>query len=744
MANEHPFQHLFETLGRVPISHAESVNREAYEILSKLLAVPVENAGRCVLLRAPRGGHGKTHLLSRIQHELGGGYEFIPLHSLHGCQIDAATVLGDVLRRLVRQVPAGEGLTVLDQLTRRLFATALQPLVSSGDVPCQDRDGALTALRLRPIETFDFHHPNAVTAHWALENSEVLGQRLALELSYRSGLAVSEIAYWVEVLFRFAASPLDHSNRVKALMTEVQGVSSLAKERLETLLGLLTHLIRVVLVADDLESFSTDETAALRFAAFLGSLRHSVERVDVILSLNQDIWASAFEPRLSSGLADRLTEVVVELAPLTEQEMGALLDSRVPGLGTRLLAQIDVGSAGTHARGLIRAAGMAWIKATTLDSTPKLAVTPSPETLSLVKARLPHEPPPLPAWIPEPELEPEAELVPELQPEISSEPKLVAASESESELEPEPELVIASEPEPTPKPEPEVISEPVAVAEPELISEPVAVAEPEREPEPELVIVSEPELTPKTKPELISEPVVVAEPEPELEPELVIVSEPELTPKTELELISEPVVVVEPEPKLEPEPEPEPELVIAFEPEPTLKPELEPISEPVLVVEPKPEPAFVPPPLPAWALKPELIEEPLVPIITTTIEIPQVAEIQPTLPPPELKPATAEITPFWPVPVLSSPVKPASPTLPPPVISPFTVVIDPVDAGFTPIAGQEKIPEITVDSLPPVEPPAPPAEPIALSEPETVSPPETDRVDSLLRQFRERYGRGNS
>ena len=86
-------------------------------------------------------------------------------------------------------------------------------------------------------------------------------------------------------------------------------------ERLEALLGLLTLLMRVVLVADDLEGFSTDETAALRLAAFLGSLRQSVERLDVILSLNQDIWQSAFVPRLSGGLADRLSEVVVELEP---------------------------------------------------------------------------------------------------------------------------------------------------------------------------------------------------------------------------------------------------------------------------------------------------------------------------------------------------------------------------------------------------------------------------------------------
>lgn len=411
MASDHPFQLLFETLGRPPVAHAESVNRQAYEILADILAVPLEKTGRCVLLRAPRAGHGKTHLLSRIFHQLGASHEFIPLHASCGSRIDASSVIDDTLRRLVRQLPAGGGLTVLDLVTRRLFASALQPLVGSGEVPCQDREGALTALRARPIETFDFHHPNAVTAHWARENFEVLGQRLSLELAQRTDLPVSDVAFWVEVLFRFAAAPLDNPGRVRALVDSVHAGPDVDMERLEALLGLLTLLMRVVLVADDLEGFSSDESSALRLAAFLGSLRQSVERLDVILSLNQDIWQSAFLPRLSGGLADRLSEVVVELEPLTQTEMAALLDSRVPGLGGRVLERIDIGAAGTHARGLIRAAGMAWLRATAMDSAPAAAVTPPPSLPDFTPApsvekplpqASPAAPKPEPVVMPEP------------------------------------------------------------------------------------------------------------------------------------------------------------------------------------------------------------------------------------------------------------------------------------------------------------------------------------------------------
>lgn len=417
MANDHPFQVLFETLGRVPIAHSVSVNRQAYEILSGILTLPLEKSGRCILLRAPRAGHGKTHLLSRIQHQLGASHEFIPLQAAFGCRIDAVSVTDDALRRLVRQLPASGGLTVLDLITRRLFASALQPLVASGEVPCQDREGALTALRNRPMETFDFHHPNAVTAHWAMENFEVLGQRLSLELAQRCDLPVGGVSFWVDALFHFASAPLEASNRIRVLAESVHTGAGTEMERLEALLGLVSLLVRVVLVADDLEGFSSDETAALRLAAFLGSLRQSVERLDVILSLNQDIWESAFLPRLSGGLADRLSEVVVELEPLTEQEMEALLDSRVPGLGRRVLDRIDRDAAGTHARGLIRAAGVAWLKATAMDSAlPPAAPVPAVSVVPVVPVVVPapaafvvETPPPAVSGmvVPEPQFEPE-------------------------------------------------------------------------------------------------------------------------------------------------------------------------------------------------------------------------------------------------------------------------------------------------------------------------------------------------
>ena len=684
MASDHPFQMLFETLGRIPTSHAESVNRHAYEILSDILTVPVEKPGRCILLRAPRAGHGKTHLLSRIQHYLGSTHEFIPLHPAFGCRIDAVSVTDDALRRLVRPLPASGGLCVLDLITRRLFAVALQPLVGSGEVPCQDREGALSALRTRPIETFDFHHPNAVTAHWARENFEVLGQRLSMELAQRCNLPVREIAFWVEALFRFAATPVENAGRVRALSELVHSGNAAngeSMERLEALLGLISLLMRVVLVADDLEGFSADETAALRLAAFLGSLRQSVERLDVILSLNQDIWQSAFVPRLSGGLTDRLSEVVIELNPLTENEMVALLDSRVPGLGSRVLERIDLRETGTHARGLIRAAGMAWLKATAMDSAP-----PAPAMVDTSSA------PPLPEALPVAEvIPPVSEPVEDAGAPVFQGPPPVAA-EVEASLIDERPAVESS---------PFTFSTEAAPA----LEVPISWPAPEFSPAPRVEEVATPVFSPPVSED---SPFQFSAPEP---------ASASFTPPGWQETPHTPGHYVD---------EPAPAGQYRSESIPSYQPQIESPFQAV-------NPIFTPEPAPTEFNPP--------PVESSFQAAPQFFD---PAPPASFSP------PDWqeiPQPVASEPPGNYQPQ----VDSPFQIeqpafTPEPLAAAFPAAQSQNFIPAFAPQGSEPAPALQPSPQPVASSQPDAAPPaatPDTDRVDDLLRQFRERYGRGS-
>lgn len=702
MANDHPFQTLFETLGRIPSSHAESVNLQAYEILCDFLNVSVEKTGRCILLRAPRAGHGKTHLLSRIQHQLGATHEFIPLHPAFGCRIDAASVTDDALRRFVRPLPASGGLCMLDLITRRLFAMALQPLVTSGEVPCQDREGALAALRNRPIETFDFHHSNAVTAHWARENFEVLGQRLSMELALRCSLPVREVAFWVNALFRFASTPLDNAGRIRALAEDVRSgnpADGETVERLEALLGMVSLLMRVVLVADDLEGFSADETAALRLAAFLGSLRQSVERLDVILSLNLDIWESAFLPRLSDGLADRLSEVVIELDPLTEDQMIALLESRVPGLGREVFSRIDVNTAGTHARGLVRAAGMAWLNAMATNSSasknPTETVVPS--------------------------------AVPSVAEVTESKPRIDASAESPFPVASDARVAAAP---PARQDLPPVFAEPAKVA-PSVTRETI----------PPVFATEAPAKEPVTK--------AVETPSRHLQgPEEVVLPfaavptpwpSPRFTPVEEENGVEESVVRLEPD-----SPFKFPPTQSVSRGAPVAASSVPPnwqVPAPAFSAQvPAPEPPSQSPAEPS-PFQQSVSDSPFQvapretsPTTVVTPEIPD-SPSQQNLVDLTFQPSQD----FNPPPVQPALTPEPTPVFPPEIESPFQV---PPAAEVPAVQSQNYSPQAAAHSLESQQIPQPVVQAPEL-EPTPAQAPDTDRVDELLRQFRERYGRGS-
>ena len=378
MSQRSPFSHLFQLFGNEPKQHVESINRDALEKMMHLLQLPVNADGRCILLRAPRAGYGKSHLLSRVQSLLGSSHEFILLQPTDGYRMDANAALNDVISKLTHTLPGGAGLSEFDLLARKIFALGLGSLVRSGEVPCQDRETTLAALQNRPVETFDFHHHTAVTAHWARNHFAILRPLLIVEIAKIIAAPLREVSFWVDALFRYAVTPLDQPSRSGMLMEAVVDASATApmNERLATLLKMLTQWQRVILVADELEGMSVNAEAALRFAAFLTKLRLGAERVDMIISVNDDIWESAFVPRLSGGLQDRLSEAVVRLAPLRPEQAWELLLSRDPH--AKREQSPDFTSQGPlYSRLVLSTAAQSW-----QPSEEDIAATKTPESLS--------------------------------------------------------------------------------------------------------------------------------------------------------------------------------------------------------------------------------------------------------------------------------------------------------------------------------------------------------------------------
>ena len=151
-----PYQRAFERLGTAPEFVTATINLAELNSLTDALTNKGAGSGRIILLRSPRAGFGKTHLLERLRSRLIISHSFFPLEPILGRDLNAESIIGSVMRNLVRPVTKGANLTILDVIFRKVLAIALEPLVKSGEVPSQDKVSALESLLKNPVETFDF------------------------------------------------------------------------------------------------------------------------------------------------------------------------------------------------------------------------------------------------------------------------------------------------------------------------------------------------------------------------------------------------------------------------------------------------------------------------------------------------------------------------------------------------------------------------------------------------------------
>ena len=417
-----PFGSTFESFGAPRGPLVETVHQDQFENLSKLLD---SGDGQLMSLRAPRAGYGKTMLLSRLKQARQAGSLFVPIHLSDGRRVEGEFILEEILTQMSEVLPAGGGLTRLDLHTRRLFAQGLIPMVYSGEVPCQDREGALASLLNRPTEAFDFHHEGAAIAQWSREHFSLLGPRLSAVLSKASGSSGRDVGYWADLFFNYAIRPPSDVARASDLMDAVFGERSRFHsgagflEGLGSFLNLITLIEPVVLILDEVEGLSSDSDAALRAASCLTSLWESAPRVSVILSVNDDVWDSAFVPCLPLGLRDRLEDIVIRLDSLSEEEAKALITVRAGDESAKIFDRVDFDVDVLYPRGVLRQAREAWdhrdeeIPA----KNPELAVPPP--VLVVEEQTIEVAPPPTVVYRPPVEVASEAQVLQEPTPRTS-------------------------------------------------------------------------------------------------------------------------------------------------------------------------------------------------------------------------------------------------------------------------------------------------------------------------------------
>ena len=343
---------------------AEGIHGEAVDALAGALQASPAAAGCVVLLRAPRAGYGKTAVLQRARKRLGDTHLFVPCRLLGGHRFDAGQLLEDVLSVLSRSLPEGGGLTAIDHIARQVLALGLEPMIESGEVPCQDKEEALSALRERPELTFDFHNPGAATAQWIKDYFESVGPRLATKISARSNASLREAAYWVELFFRYSSTPPSNVARNGQLFETVfdacERRDSVYGERLHGLLRLLCLVNRPVLVFDETEGLSGLPASALEVVSGVVALSQACPGTAVVMSINSDIWETGVQPRLPGGLKDRLMDRMIDLQPLTAEQARDLVRAKAGKQAGSWIDGIDFGEGRLYARGVLKSAAAAW------------------------------------------------------------------------------------------------------------------------------------------------------------------------------------------------------------------------------------------------------------------------------------------------------------------------------------------------------------------------------------------------
>lgn len=360
-----PFSSAFESFGAPRGPLVEKVHQGPFEFLTSLLK---DGEGQLITLRAPRAGYGKTMLLSRLQLSQEAQAVFIPIRLADGRRVEGEMILEEILTQMLEVLPAGGGLTRLDLCARKLFAQGMLPMVHSGEVPCQDRDGALRSLQNRPVESFNFYDEGAVIAQWSRDQYALLGPRLSAILSKASGAAGRDTNYWTDLFFNYATRYPSDVSRTSDLMETVLGESSRFRsgagflEGLSALINMITLVEPMVMVLDEVDGLSSDSDSALRAVSCLTSLWESAPRLSMILSINDDVWDSTFVPGLPLGLKDRLEDVIVRLDLLSQEEVRDLVIARAGDEAFNVLPHLFLDHDELYPRAIIRKARAAWEK----------------------------------------------------------------------------------------------------------------------------------------------------------------------------------------------------------------------------------------------------------------------------------------------------------------------------------------------------------------------------------------------
>ena len=193
-----------------------SLHHEAQERLEALIAEAAaepntasrQTSSRIILLKAPRAGYGKTHLLSQLSDNAREQAFLIPLQINPDQAFSWKMLLEQVVHALHH---SGEppNPTPLDLIARRAFAFTNASLIRKGKIPCENPEEAAASLILHAAELFDFAGTDQPVARWFQEHFERLLPSAAAILSEETRLPGTAASIWLRALCGYAQGAVE-------------------------------------------------------------------------------------------------------------------------------------------------------------------------------------------------------------------------------------------------------------------------------------------------------------------------------------------------------------------------------------------------------------------------------------------------------------------------------------------------------------------------------------------------------
>ena len=385
--------------------------------------------GNVILLKAPRAGYGKSHLLAALQLRLAESTHVLaPVFDLEH-EFRWMPFFWESIGSF-HQAPVGTaGLTKLDQLTRQLFGLLNAELIREKRVPCSNPEAAIHALLQRSLELFDLNDPRQAVGKWFAEHFERLLPVTSHVLAKFSGITQESATVWLRALcaytqgvpegdvirfehFRWA---IQHANGggVMAggmnILTAPTLDESFFKDRLVEFLRLASMARPMLLIFDHLDVVHGHAGQTMRVASVITEFRRLLPRALIVLSVNQDLWAGSFQKFLPSALEDRLNGGLIDLKEINAQQGQSLLADRLKAAGipeadaSQFIAAIQLPhwfarepGRFSAPRTLLRHAARAWehwIKRSLQQPPAAPAETPKPAAPPASAAAAPVQPP---------------------------------------------------------------------------------------------------------------------------------------------------------------------------------------------------------------------------------------------------------------------------------------------------------------------------------------------------------------